>query len=117
MLDRAVPAVERAQRLMGSRPDVLTPRAYVLAKAGRRREALATLDELRRISKPKDPEPIRVAMVHIGLGETDRAFEWLQKALEAHDWQMALLKAEPTFDDLRSDPRFEALLERVGLPR
>ena len=56
-------------------------------------------------------------MVHIGLGDTDRAFEWLDKAFEARDWQMALLKVEPIFDDLRSDPRFAALLERVGLPR
>ena len=61
--------------------------------------------------------PFRIAYVHIGLGETDRAFEWLEKALEARDWQMALLNVEPLFDDLRSDPRFAALVERVGLPR
>jgi adenylate cyclase len=117
MHDRAVEELEHAQRLMGLRPDVVTPHAYVLARAGRRREALATLDELRRISKPRDPAPIRIAMVHIGLGETDLAFEWLQKAFEARDWQMALLKVEPAFDSLRSDPRFAALVERVGLPR
>jgi TolB-like protein/DNA-binding winged helix-turn-helix (wHTH) protein/Tfp pilus assembly protein PilF len=117
MHDRAVEELEHAQRLMGLRPDVVTPHAYVLARAGRRREALATLDELRRISKPRDPAPFRIAMVHIGLGETDRAFEWLQKAFEARDWQIALLKVEPAFDSLRSDPRFSALLERVDLPR
>ena len=115
--DRAVEELERARRLMGARPDVVTPMAYVLAKAGRRREALATLDELRRIAKPRDPSPFRLAYVHIGLGETDRAFEWLQQAIEARDWQMAMLKVEPAFDGLRSDPRFGALLERVGLPR
>ena len=75
------------------------------------------LDELRRIAKPRDPSPFRVAYVHIGLGETDRAFEWLEKAIEARDWQMGMLKVEPAFDGLRSDPRFAALLERVGLPR
>lgn len=88
----------------------------MLAKAGRRHEALAKLDELRQISKPWDPAPIRIAVVHIALGDTDRAFEWLQKAVEAGDWQMAMLKVEPAFDSLRSDPRFAALLERVGLP-
>jgi hypothetical protein len=56
-------------------------------------------------------------MVYIGLGDADRAFEWLQKAFEARDWQMALLKVEPLFDGIRSDPRFAALVERVGLPR
>ena len=75
------------------------------------------LDQLRRISKPRDPAPFRIAMVHIGLGETDLAFEWLQNAFEARDWQIALLKVEPAFDSLRSDPRFAALLERVDLPR
>ncbi len=117
MPDRAVEELKRAQALLGPRPDVTTPYAWALARSGRRREALAMLDELRRISKPRDPAPFRIAMVHIGLGETDRAFEWLQKALEARDWQMSLLKVEPTFDGLRSDPRFAALVERVGLPR
>ena len=115
--DRAVEELERARALLGPRPDVVTSTAYVLARAGRKREALATIDELRRISKPRDPAPFRIAYVHIGLGDTERAFEWLLKAIEAHDWQMAMLKVEPAFDDLRSDPRFPALVERVGLPR
>jgi hypothetical protein len=102
---------------MGARPDIITPMAYVLARAGRRREALATLDELRRIAKPRDPSPIRIAYVNIGLGDTERAFEWLQKAVEARDWQMGMLNVEPAFDVLRSDQRFAALVERVGLPR
>lgn len=117
MPDRAVDELERARGLLGPRPDVTTPHAYVLAKAGRRREAMAMLDELRRISQPRDPSPFRVAYVHLGLGDADRAFEWLQKALEARDWQMAMLKVEPAFDGLRSDPRFAALVERVGLPK
>jgi hypothetical protein len=56
-------------------------------------------------------------MIHIGLGETDQAFEWLEKAFEARDWQMALLNVEPLFDAVRPDPRFAALVERVGLAR
>jgi hypothetical protein len=54
---------------------------------------------------------------HIGLGETDRAFEWLDKAVHARDSQVALVNIEPAFDALRSDQRFAALVERVGLPR
>ena len=114
---RAVEELERAKGLMGARPDVTTPMAYVLARAGRRVEALATLDELRRIAKPRDPSPFRLAYVHIGLGETDAAFDWLEKSVQARDWQLGMLKVEPAFDSLRSDPRFAGLLERVGLPR
>jgi TolB-like protein/DNA-binding winged helix-turn-helix (wHTH) protein/Tfp pilus assembly protein PilF len=117
MPDRAVDELKRAADLMGPRPDVTTPYAWVLARAGRPREARAMLDELRRIAKPRDPAPIRLAMIHIGLGETDRAFEWLEKAFEARDWQMVLLNVEPLFDAVRSDQRFAALVERVGLPR
>lgn len=117
LADRAVGELDRAKALMGARPDVITPMAYVLARAGRRREALAMLDELRRLAKPGDPSPFRLAYVHIGLGDTDRAFEWFDKAIEARDWQMGMLNVEPAFDVLRSDRRFAALVERVGLPR
>jgi len=117
MPDRAVDELERAEGLLGRRPDVLTPYAYALARAGRARDARATLDGLWEIAKPRTPAPFRIAMVHIALGETDRAFEWLEKALEARDWQMALLRVEPAFDLLRSDKRFATLVERVGLPR
>jgi TolB-like protein/DNA-binding winged helix-turn-helix (wHTH) protein/Tfp pilus assembly protein PilF len=113
--DRAVKELERARSLMGARPDVITPMAYVLARAGRSREALATLDEL-RVPKPRKPSPFRLAYVHLGLGDTDVALDWLEKSVEARDWQLGMLKVEPAFDGLRSDPRFAALLERVGLP-
>ena len=117
MPDRAVAELQRAQDLMGRRPDVLTPHAYALARAGRPRDARMMLDELLQISKPRSAAPVRVALVYIALGETDHAFEWLEKALEARDWQMGLLSVEPAFDVLRSDQRFAALVERVGLPR
>ncbi len=115
--DPAVEELERAKELTGARPDVITPMAYVLARAGRRQEALAALDELRRFTKPRDPSPFRIAYVHLGLGETDVAFDWLEKSVDAHDWQMGMLKVEPAFDVLRSHQRFAALVERVGLPR
>jgi tetratricopeptide (TPR) repeat protein len=117
MPDRAVDELKRAEGLIGPRPDVTTPYAWVLARAGRPREARFKLDELWQIAKPQDPAPIRLAMIYIGLGETDRAFEWLEKAFEARDWQMVLLNVEPLFDTVRSEPRFAALVERVGLPR
>jgi TolB-like protein/DNA-binding winged helix-turn-helix (wHTH) protein/Tfp pilus assembly protein PilF len=115
--ERAVDQMAHARNLLGSRPDVVTPHAYALARAGRRREAIAMLDGLRSLSEPHEPAPVRVAMVYIGLGEIDRAFQWLEAALEARDWQMSMLNVEPAFDALRSDGRFSALLDRVGLPR
>jgi hypothetical protein len=54
--------------------------------------------------------------VYTGLDENDRAFDWLIKAVETRAWEMPTVKASPVFDRLRSDPRFPALLDRVGLP-
>ncbi len=85
--------------------------------AGRRREALTALDELRRLAGPQDPSPFLVALVYTGLEDNDHAFEWLGKAIDARAWEMPMLKASPIFDRLRSDPRFPALLARVGLAR
>jgi tetratricopeptide (TPR) repeat protein len=115
--ERAIEQLQHARRLMGARPDVVTPLAYVLARANRRHEALEAAQELKRIAAPGMPSPFRMAMVDIGLGNTDGAFAGLQRAFAAHDWQVTLLKVEPAFDDLRSDKRFEDLLDQVGLSR
>ena len=117
MPERAVAEAQKARALSGTRPDVIALDGYTLARAGRRREALATLDDLRRLASPREPSPFLVALVYVGLEDRDRAFEWLEKALEARSWELPMLKVDPIFDTLRSDPRFPALLDRLGLPR
>jgi serine/threonine-protein kinase len=52
--------------------------------------------------------------VHIGLGDLDEALDWLEKAYEERDTYMVHLNIDPTFDCLRSHPRFIALLKKVG---
>ena len=54
-------------------------------------------------------------MAYIGLGETDAALARLQRAYEDREDQVALLKIEPLFDSMHSDPRFQNLLRRIGL--
>ena len=109
--------MQKARALSGTRPDVIALGGYTLARAGRRREALATLEDLRRLASPREPSPFLVALVYVGLEDMDRAFEWLEKALEARSWELPLLKVDPIFDTLRADRRFPALLDRLGLPR
>ena len=117
MPERAVSELVLARKTGGDRPDLIALHGYALARAGRRNEALATLDELHRLSKPRGPSPFHVAVVYVGLEETNRAFDWLQKAVEARAWELPMLKADPLFDPVRSDPRFLSLLDRLGLPR
>jgi hypothetical protein len=67
-------------------------------------------------SQPREPSPFQVALVYVGLDDMDRAFEWLDRAIEARAWEAPMIKANPIFERIRSDPRFPALLGRIGLP-
>jgi hypothetical protein len=64
------------------------------------------------------PQPVSAldwAAVCIALGDKRQALAWLEKAYENHDSQMVFLKSSPLFDPLRSDPRFQDSIRRVGL--
>jgi TolB-like protein/DNA-binding winged helix-turn-helix (wHTH) protein/Tfp pilus assembly protein PilF len=116
MPERAVSELVFARKAGGDRPDLIALHGYALARAGHTSEALATIDELHRVSKPRHPSAYLMAMVYVGLGDKNRAFEWLQKAVDARAWELPVLKADTMFDPLRSDPRFLPLLARLGLP-
>ena len=57
-----------------------------------------------------------IAGVHACLGETDAAFEWLGKALQMRESFLVQFKVNPLFDGLHGDPRFDALVKRIGIP-
>jgi serine/threonine protein kinase/tetratricopeptide (TPR) repeat protein len=86
-------------------------RAYALG--GKRAEAQKVLDKLNELSKQEFVPAMARAVVHVGLGEKDKAFEWLDKAYEERF--VIQTKPDPEFDPLRSDPRFTDLLRRMNL--
>jgi tetratricopeptide (TPR) repeat protein len=89
---------------------------HVYALQGRRREALAIVDRLKRTSTTRHVDPRYIANIYIALGEKDSAFAWLEKAFEQHSNAMIGLKCDRLYyDPIRSDPRFGALMARVGL--
>ena len=57
-----------------------------------------------------------VAGIHVGLGQKDKAFEWLEKAYQERSGRLVYLGVERAFDPLRSDPRFADLVRRIRLP-
>jgi tetratricopeptide (TPR) repeat protein len=63
-----------------------------------------------------DPRPLQVAGYYAAAHETELAFEWLERAYEARIPQLLHLTGDPLFDPIRSDPRFDALLRRIGMP-
>jgi serine/threonine protein kinase/tetratricopeptide (TPR) repeat protein len=88
---------------------------YVYGKLGRHDKATEVLHKMRSASHRFIPA-YSIAMIHAGLEETDAAFEWLASALEDRSEGMAWLNVDPRLEELRSDPRFEELVRRVGLP-
>ena len=92
-----------------------------LKRAEGKGEPKFALEEWMRAAEEYDKKhgdmPV-AAMVftYSSLGNKDRAFAWLNKAVEQRSWVIIYLKADPVWDPLRSDPRFGALLRRVGLP-
>jgi serine/threonine-protein kinase len=98
--------------LRSSSPGGNLGRAY--ARAGRTKEALNILSDLRRRYVEGHARAMDVASVYVGLGDLEQAFQWLEKACERREY-LVLLKVGPGFDPLRSDPRFDQLLRKVGL--
>lgn len=86
---------------------------YALAMSGKRGEALAVLNKLK--TTKEYVSPAELAVLYIGLGDKEGALAELEKAYSAHDLQMQYLKVDAHYDSLRSDPRFQDLLRRVGL--
>ncbi len=88
---------------------------YAWARAGDAVKARGVLDELKSLSAQRYIPASNIATVYLALGEEDEAVAWLEKAYEERDVHLSFLKIAPKWDSLRSDPRFAAILERVGL--
>jgi class 3 adenylate cyclase/TolB-like protein len=88
---------------------------YALALAGEKRDAKKILEELGQQSQDRYISPMFYTLIHIGLGNTDQAFDWLDKSIQEHSFYMPFLKVLPEFDSIRNDPRFAALLKKAKL--
>jgi hypothetical protein len=115
MCDEAITEINKTLSVEGAIPERYPPLGYTYALAGSRDEARKVLGQLEELSKRKYVSAFFIATIHIGLGEKDRAFEWLDNAYQERNPNLVNLKVHPIFDPLRADPRFANLLRRVGL--
>jgi TolB-like protein/Flp pilus assembly protein TadD len=87
---------------------------YALAISGKRAEAQAILAKLLAKSARGSVHPLHIAQIYLGLGDKDRAFEWLTKAVDQHEISLGL-KTDAMYDPIRTDSRFAGLLRRMKL--
>ena len=116
IFDRAAAELERAAELSDNNPIDLGALGHLYALSGQRDSALRILDQLRRLATRRYISGYEFALVYVGLGRRDDAVRWLEKAFEERSAWMLHLKVDPRLDPLRSDPRFQDLQKRVGLP-
>jgi eukaryotic-like serine/threonine-protein kinase len=111
----AVAAADQALKVDDT-PTVMATAAGVYAAAGRSDRAREVLARLAEISKARYACPYEVAIVHVGLGEKEEAFRWLEKGFRDRSLCMVMTRADPRIDPLRSDPRYADLVRRIGFP-
>ncbi|NYF80242.1 TPR end-of-group domain-containing protein [Granulicella arctica] len=108
-------AIDGFQKL-GDQPHALGHMGNAYARAGRVAEAHDMISKLQGHVEKDGVGRYEIALVYAGLGDKDGAFGWLEKAFAAHDKGLTYLKIDPCMDPLRSDPRFQDLVRRVGFP-
>jgi tetratricopeptide (TPR) repeat protein len=109
----AIEATRKAMELSGDRAKLAAlGRAYGLA--GMRAEVLEVVEELKELSKERYVTPYAFTLIYASLGERDKAFSCLKRACDEGVSDLIYLNVDPFLDNLRGDPRFEALLNSVG---
>jgi TolB-like protein/DNA-binding winged helix-turn-helix (wHTH) protein/Flp pilus assembly protein TadD len=113
MHEDAVEELTKAVRLSGDSPTCMANLARAYVATGRRSEAEKLLSDLKKRSNPAYSNAPEIAIIYVSLGGKDQAMNWLEKGYEERFNPGVLLR--PGFDPLRSEPRFQNLLHRIGL--
>ena len=108
--EAAVDKSNRVQLAVGSL-------AHVYARSGRQSEARKLLNELEERSSRQFVSPYLLATVHLALGEKQRAIELLEQAYSEHSVDIVKAKIDPKLNPLRSDQRFQTLVQKLGFPQ
>ena len=118
MYEQAVAGLQKSLTLPGGTewPPTRAGLGYAYGVSGRKDEARKVLNEMKQLARQKYVSAYDVALIYVGLDEKDLAFTWLEKAYEERSFVLSNIKAEPRMDGLRSDPRFQNLLRRIGIP-
>ena len=112
----AIAAAKKAVDLTNGAAITLGELGYVYAAAGKRAEAIEKIKELEEKYTRKQAVGQYVAAIYAGLGDKNKAFEWLEKDFQARNGKLVEVRWQVQFETLRDDPRYKDLLKRMGLP-
>ena len=112
----AIPELRKAVELSHGTPLMTSALANAYARSGNKREAERLLADLIAQSKRQYVSPYYIAVVNVGLGKREEAIDWLEKAFADRSNGLVFLRVEPQLDDLRSNPRFVALQQKLNFP-
>jgi tetratricopeptide (TPR) repeat protein len=110
----AISECEKARKLNDD-PAVLAYLARAYALSGRKDEAMKIVAQMHELSKQRYVPAYCFGFAYAALGDQDQAFQWLERSRQDGGWEITFVKVDPTLDSLRSDPRFDELVRRVGL--
>ncbi len=112
---KAFAAFEKALAFSDRNHEILGVYGWAKGLAGKKGEVKKILTELTKLSKKRYVTPIAFAGVHLGLGDKEKALDWIEKCVDERAGDAISLKANPVWDDLRSEPRFVELVKKIGL--
>ena len=114
--DDSITELDKALTQSDGSPVLAGHIGYVYGQKGMRAEAQTTVTNLRRLAERQYVPSSAIALVYAGLGDNAQALEWLEHALDEHDFSMVLLNVAPWFSRLRGEARFDQLRRRMQLP-
>ena len=112
-------AIAERQRLLtlSGNPDLAVAIGEDYRKSGYAGVLQGSLEGLKEVSKERYVPPYHVAQIYARLADKQQTLDWLEQAFNERDTQLTYMKVEPAFDEIRSDPRFQRLQQRLAMPK
>ncbi|MCW5980784.1 MAG: tetratricopeptide repeat protein [Bryobacteraceae bacterium] len=113
--EQAIEALQKGRMFGGDVPSIFGALGQAHALAGNRQEARRILERLSEMARRTYVPCTCFALIHLGLGDRQAALDWLERSAALRELTLAVLGIHPAYDDLRSEPRFAAVLRTIGL--
>jgi serine/threonine protein kinase/Flp pilus assembly protein TadD len=116
MYEKSLIEIQKARDLFkGYQPRIESRIGMIYASISKKEEAQKVLKDLIEFSKQKYVPPVFIANIYFSMEKNDQGFEWLNKAFEVRDGELTWLRFNPIYDNIRSDPRYTALLRKMNI--